>query len=85
MLLLIHITQESGMMNTQISKEKWPLLKAELQKTWEDISSEELDMTHGSIKSIYGLVQQKCGLHEEEVKGVLTSLLKKYGPDKKKH
>ncbi|MEK2644151.1 CsbD family protein [Bdellovibrio sp. BCCA] len=66
------------MMNTQISKENWPALKMEIQKTWEDISADELELTHGSIKSIYGLVAQKCGLHEEEVKFRLTSLLKKY-------
>ena len=66
------------MMNTQIPKEKWNSLKVELLKTWDDLSLEEIERTRGSIKSIYGLVQAKCGLHEEEVKDQLVSLLKKY-------
>lgn len=66
------------MMNTQIPKEKWNSLKVELLKTWDDISLEEIERTRGSIKSIYGLVQAKCGLHEEEVKDQLVYLLKKY-------
>lgn len=66
------------MMNKQIPKEKWNSLKVDLQKIWDDISLEEIERTRGSIKSIYGLVQAKCGLHEEEVKDQLVSLLKKY-------
>lgn len=66
------------MMNVQIPKEKWNSLKADIQRTWEEISMEEIERTHGSVKSIYGLVSQKCGLHQEEVKSQLVSLLKKY-------
>ncbi len=73
------------MMNTQIAKDKWPLLRAELHNVWHDLSFDDLDRTHGSIKSIYGLVQAKCGLHEEEIKDRLVSLMKKYGPTDKKN
>ncbi len=66
------------MMNTQIPKDKWNSLKVELHRTWDEISLEDIERTHGSVKSIYGLVSQKCGLHQEEVKSQLVSLLNKY-------
>ncbi len=67
------------MMNTHIPKENWKVLKTEILRAWEDeISAEDIERTHRSIKSIYGLIQQKCSLHEEEVKDKLTSILKKY-------
>ncbi|AFX99959.1 hypothetical protein [Bdellovibrio bacteriovorus] len=66
------------MMNKQISKENWKSLKAELRAAWDELSMEEIESTHGSIKAIFGLVQQKCELHEEEVKSKLMTLLKKY-------
>lgn len=66
------------MMNKQISKENWKSLKAELRAAWDELSAEEIESTRGSIKAIFGLVQQKCDLHEEEVKSKLTALLKKY-------
>ncbi|UXR65519.1 hypothetical protein EZJ49_04530 [Bdellovibrio bacteriovorus] len=66
------------MMNKQISKENWKSLKAEIQAAWEDISPEDIESTRGSVKAIFGLIQQKCELHQEEVKAKLTELLKKY-------
>ena len=66
------------MMNKQISKENWKSLKPELRAAWNELTAEEIESTRGSIKAIYGLVQQKCELHEVEVKEKLTSLLKKY-------
>ena len=72
-------------MNTQIAKDKWPLLRAELHNAWRDLSFDDLDRTNGSIKSIYGIVHAKCGLHEEEIKDRLVSLMKKYGLTDKKN
>lgn len=69
------------MMNTQISKENWKTVKTEILRAWDEISAEDIERTHRSIKSIYGLIQQKCALHEEEVKDRLTSILKKYQTD----
>ena len=69
------------MMNMQIPKAKWNMMKVDLEHAWEEISAEEIEMTHGSVKSIYGLVQTKCGLHQEEVKDKLTSILRKYDAD----
>ena len=66
------------MMNTQISKEQWKVLKQELELAWDEISAEEIERTHGSVSSIYGLVQAKCGLHQDEVKSKLENLLAKY-------
>ena len=72
------------MMNMQIPKAKWNKMKIDLENAWEEISAEEIEMTHGSVKSIYGLVQTKCGLHEAEVKDKLTSILRKYDEDPNK-
>lgn len=66
------------MMDVQVSKEQWKNLKVELNQAWDELSAEDIERTHGSFKSIFGLVSQKCDLHEEEVKAKLTSLLKKY-------
>lgn len=69
------------MMNMQIPKAKWNKMKVELEHAWEEISAEEIEMTHGSVKSIYGLVQAKCGLAEFEVKDKLVAILRKYEDD----
>ena len=66
------------MMNTQIPQEQWKVLKHELELAWDEISAEEIERTHGSVKSIYGLVHKNCGLHQEEVKAKLENLLAKY-------
>lgn len=66
------------MKDIQVTKENWQKLKGELQKEWNFISAAELEQTRGSFKSIFGLVQSKCDLHEEEVKAKLVSILKKY-------
>ena len=66
------------MKDIQLNKETWQKLKSELQKEWNFISAAELEQTRGSFKSIFGLVQTKCDLHDEEVKAKLPSILKKY-------
>ncbi len=66
------------MMNMQIPKDKWKDLKVEILNTWDELTADDIEETHGSVKSIYGLVAQKCELHQEEVKAQLVSLLKKY-------
>lgn len=66
------------MMNMQIPKDKWKDLKLEILNTWEELTADDIEKTRGSVKSIYGLVSQKCELHQEEVKSQLVSLLKKY-------
>ena len=69
------------MMDMQIPKAKWNKMKVDLEHAWDEISAEEIEMTHGSVKSIYGLVQTKCGLAEFEVKDKLLSILNKYEDD----
>jgi hypothetical protein len=73
--------KESLMMNVQIPKAKWNKMKIDLENAWDEISAEEVERTHGSVKSIYGLVQTKCGLAEFEVKDKLMAILRKYDED----
>ncbi len=68
------------MMDAQISRDQWRELKEELFQQWEELTEEDIERTHGSIQSIYGLVSQKCDLHEDDVKRKLTHLLDKYRP-----
>lgn len=66
------------MTNLQLSKESWKSLKVDLQKEWDFITTDEWDRTKGSLKAIFGLIETKSGLHQEEVKSKLVKLLKKY-------
>jgi uncharacterized protein YjbJ (UPF0337 family) len=47
--------------NEDIIKGKWLEIKGEIQKTWGQLTSDEVEKTKGDIKSIAGLVQQKYG------------------------
>jgi len=68
-------------MNESISTntgKTWNNLKIEILDTWSGISTEEVERTHGSIQAIYGLVQQKTGLHQDIEKAKLVAMLENY-------
>ncbi|MNU00913.1 hypothetical protein D3C72_2441560 [compost metagenome] len=56
----------------------WSNLKIEILDTWSGISSDEIERTQGSVQAIYGLVQQKTGLHKDIEKAKLVAMLENY-------
>lgn len=66
-------------MNEQILKGKWKEIKGEIQKSWGDITGDELESTKGNLKAIGGILQQKYGHKQEEVRSRLDSIAAKFG------
>ena len=66
-------------MNEQTIKGKWNEIKGEIQKTWGDITGDELESTKGNLKSIGGILQQKYGYKKDEVRSRLDSIAAKFG------
>ncbi len=65
-------------MNEQILKGKWNEIKGEIQKSWGDITGDELESTKGNLKAIGGILQQKYGHKKEEVRSRLDSIAAKF-------
>ena len=66
------------MTNQNIWKGKWKQLKGEVQKSWGNLTNDELDQLEGNRTKIEGLVQEKYGLKQEEVRRRLDDMETKY-------
>lgn len=66
------------MINEDLAKGKWKQLKGEIQKTWGDITGDELEQTRGDLKSIAGLIQQRYGIAKEEASQKLSELSNRF-------
>ncbi len=64
-----------NMLNENVIKGKWNELKGQLQKTWGNLTNDEIDYAQGDLKKFYGSVQSKYGQSEEEVKDRLNSIV----------
>jgi uncharacterized protein YjbJ (UPF0337 family) len=53
-------------MNKDIAQGKWTEIKGEIQKTWGNLTGDELEKTKGDMKAVSGLLQQKYGLAKDE-------------------
>lgn len=69
-------------MNQEILKGKWTEIKGEIQKTWGNLTGDDLEKTKGNLKSIAGLLQQKYGLAQEDASEKITELYSRF-EDKK--
>ena len=65
-------------MNEQILKGKWKEIKGEIQKTWGQLTGDELEQAKGNVKSISGLIQQRYGHSQDEVSGKLNSIFDRF-------
>ncbi len=65
-------------MNSSILSGKWKEIKGEIQKTWGELTSDELDRTQGNATSLIGLVEQKFGMAKEEASKKINELLARY-------
>lgn len=68
--------------NETTLKGKWLEIKGEIQKTWGQLTSDEIEKTQGDIKSISGLIMQKYGEQAEKFQDQLSAIVDKYS-DKK--
>ncbi len=66
------------MMNEQAIKGQWREFKGEIQKAWGKLTDDELEKTKGDLKAVSGLVQQKYGESQEQVKRRMDDLIKKF-------
>jgi uncharacterized protein YjbJ (UPF0337 family) len=66
-------------MNEEILKGKWKEIKGEVQRTWGNLTNDELEKAKGNATSIAGLVQQKYGMKKEEAESQVNDLFGKFG------
>lgn len=65
-------------MNSSILSGKWKEIKGEIQKTWGELTSDELDRTQGNATSLIGLIEQKFGMAKDEASKKINELLARY-------
>ncbi len=68
--------------NEETVKGKWLEIKGEIQKTWGQLTSDEIEQTKGDVKSIAGLVLQKYGEESEKFQEGFASIVAKYSDAK---
>jgi uncharacterized protein YjbJ (UPF0337 family) len=69
------------MLNDNIVGGKWKQLKGEIRKAWGQLTDDELEHTRGDLNSIAGIVQQRYGETQEDVRTKLNDFVRGLGPD----
>lgn len=62
-------------MNQKISQQNWNNVKGDIQKSFANLSSDELEQTHGDANLIAELVAKKAGLRPEEAERKLDDII----------
>lgn len=65
-------------MNEDIFKGKWNEIKGELRTRYGKLTDNELEGLRGNFTSISGLLQQRYGLSQEEVKTGVNKILARF-------
>ena len=65
-------------MNNSILSGKWKEIKGDVMKTWGELTSDEVDRTHGNVTSLIGLIEQKFGLAKDEASKKINELVGRY-------
>ncbi|MBC7690191.1 MAG: CsbD family protein [Methylotenera sp.] len=68
-------------MNENIIKGKWTEIKGEIQKAWGNLSHDEIEKNKANLTSIAGLIQQKYGTAQEEVKTRLHEIVARFSDE----
>lgn len=66
------------MINENIIKGKWQEIKGDIQKRWGKLTNDDLEKAKGDVQNLAGLIQQRYGMAQEEVKKGLDEFLAKY-------
>lgn len=61
-------------MNQDIIKGKWKEIKGEIQRSWGNLTGDDLEKTKGDMKAIAGLVQQKYGIAQDEASAKVSEI-----------
>ncbi len=67
--------------NANVVKGKWKEFKGEIQKAWGRLTDDEVESAKGDLTALSGIVQQKYGLGQEEVRTKMNEMISKFGPD----
>jgi uncharacterized protein YjbJ (UPF0337 family) len=65
-------------MNTNTYQGKWNQIKGEVQKTWGNLTNDDLEKAKGNAKVLVGTIQQKLGKGQDNVEEKVGEILKKY-------
>lgn len=66
------------MINENVIKGQWKIIKGELQKKWGQLTDDELDKVQGDMTSLEGLLQRKLGFNQERARTELNTLLESW-------
>jgi hypothetical protein len=69
------------MMNQKISQQNWSSVKGEIQKSFANLSAEELEETHGDANLLTDLVAEKLGLRRAEAEKRLDEIVARRGSE----
>lgn len=61
-------------MNSDLLKGKWTEIKGEIQKTWGNLTGDDLEKTKGDMTAVGGLLQQKYGMAKEDASSKLSEI-----------
>jgi uncharacterized protein YjbJ (UPF0337 family) len=60
------------MINENLASGNWKELKGRIQSTWGKLTDDELETSKGDVNTIAGLIQQKYGSTQEDVRKKLN-------------
>lgn len=66
------------MMNQKISEQNWSSVKGDIQKSFSNLSAEELESTHGDTSLLTDLVVQKAGIDQDDAEKKLDEIVARY-------
>jgi uncharacterized protein YjbJ (UPF0337 family) len=64
---------------SNIPETDWKKVKTEIQKKWSQLSSDELEKTHGDVSKISSLVQKRLGLAKNDAETKLDDVIERCG------
>lgn len=72
------------MLNDNLLKGKWNEIKGGIREKWGDLTDDELEHAKGSFSSLVGVIQQRYGSAQEEVRKGLNDLFQRFSDPKNK-
>lgn len=66
------------MINENVLKGNWKVLKGEIQKKWSQLTDDDLGKIEGDTNKLLGLLQKKMGYQQEEARQQLHKFLQKH-------
>ncbi len=64
-------------MNSDIIKGNWKQLKGSVQKTWGDLTNDEIDRIEGDATKLSGIIQERYGKSKDEAEKEVDTWQKK--------